>query len=138
MVKGGYKFPWDDTDGFLMDTMFEAARSVNSTYATKGFITVIDYFFKLEQLRDFIKEIKGDICLTILLPDCDTNIIRDENRQWTIGAERIKFYNDYYSRIKDKCANFILDNSSMELEDVVQKIRQAPKYSSNDAINMLY
>lgn len=130
MVKGGYQLPWDDKDGFLMDTMFDACIEVCKTYLSKGFVCVIDYVFHHNQLLSFIKKLNKPLSLTILLPEVDVNIDRDKNRTWTIGEERIEFYNHYYQQEMPRFKQFILDNTNLSPEATCQHILKTNLLSS--------
>lgn len=132
MVKGGYRYPWDDKDEFLMQTMFDAMAQIHKVYFQKGFIPVIDYVFSIEQLSYLISKLEGEISLTILLPDRLVNIERDKNRVWSIGKERVAFYHQYFSILKNQLSTHILDNSQMSIENVCSHILEKSPILSKD------
>lgn len=134
MVRGGYKFPWDDADGFLMNTMFDATVELQKVYTAKKFHCVIDYVFDLDQLQGLLKVIEAPVSLIVLLPDCDTNISRDHSREHSIGGDRVKFYNDYFNQISSTLKDFIIDNSEMSIEEASKKIIAMKSHSSASLI----
>ncbi|MBP6219098.1 MAG: hypothetical protein KA436_10980 [Oligoflexales bacterium] len=122
MVHGGYKYPWEDKDEFLTQTMLDAMVQVHRVYSARGFVSIIDYVFSIDQLCYFISQMEGDISLTALLPDCSINVERDKHRTWTIGEERVIFYHRYFETVKEQLAVYALDNSQMSVDDTCSSI----------------
>lgn len=137
MVKGGYKYPWEDTDGFLMDTMFQASIQLQKIYANNKFECVIDYVFHFDQLRNFISKISTPINLTVLLPNCSTNIKRDASRKHTIGEQRVTYYHNYFNKFSSSLNDFLIDNSSLSIEDTAEKMLSAKTHSSSELLEIL-
>ncbi len=137
MVKGGYLYPWDDKDNFLMGTMLESASEIQKVYSSKGFNCVIDYVLHLEQLKSLIANINSNVSLTILLPDDETNAERDASREFTIGKERVSFYNNYFKKMSSSISSFVIDNSNLKVEELGQMILSRHTYSTDELLVLL-
>ena len=121
MVKGGHRAPWDDSDDFLKDLMFEASNKLISTYSEADFDIVVDYVFSLAQLQKFISNITDPIVLCVLLPSLEKNVERDKNRQWVIGESRVSKYHKEFSELKI-LQPFVIDTTSIDPERIVEDI----------------
>jgi predicted ATPase len=137
MVKGGHKSPWDDLDGTLRGLMFDACQSIMKTYRAGRFEVVVDYVFSTDELQRFVAKIPGEIVLVVLFPELSVNIHRDKNRQWTIGEERVRHYQQVFEEKRKIFAPFVLDNTSMSVEDCVNAVKKIPGISSNELLAKL-
>ena len=137
MVKGGYTPPWDDNDRFLTKTMFKAAQATLKTYAQAGFETVVNYVFEEQELIDFVRGVSAPITLAILHSNLATNICRDLPRQYSIGEERVKYYNAIFENYASQWPVFAINTSHLTVEESVERIKQMPTYKVHELLKAL-